>query len=694
MLEGRQLLAASIAPISTITAPTTVGVQLPLQGTPGTPQTYTVTSDNPAVGATIAQGKFLTITVTHASSGANDPAFTGSLTFQLFQDLTPLTASRIEQLVSQGFYTNKTFHRITNQFPGPSDFIVQGGSVNGSGGGDVAQPGFPFPDEFVQQIAFTGQGQLAMANAGPDTNSSQFFITTGSPRFLDYKHTIFGQLVEGQPTLRLMTQVAKQSDNQTPVSAVLIKSATLSDVNPDGVIHIDTTHATAGQTADLTVKATDPATGTTATRTFQVVVTPNVDQTGAPVNERAFLAPVQNQVVGKGQTAVFQLQAANAAQTSALTFTVQGGVSTDPTTGSKTFTPVQNATASVDANGVVTVKPNAGFTGPITLLVGVRDQANSTGTANPNDPSNFDTQVITLTVTNGAAVNLPPIAVPGTAQVVANTPKGIQLAGNTANPESSQTLTFSIVTPPAHGTISAFNPSTGTFIYTPNPNFQGFDALSFRVRDVGAPTPNLDSTPAVETISVLGGSTGAVRLIGRVLVVTPLPRTDKANNTVTVTQSNGTILVNVNGLIDSIQPPVSALDQIVAYGSKAGDTIAIAPDVTVPATLDGGHGGGNALHAGGGPTIENAWFGQNTLAGGPANDTLVGRAGQVHFVKSAGNDIMFAGVGQGPMNLHHIGQPPTGTFYRFVGNRLVPTKPPKFPVSPLHFRNPPAQHST
>src|SRR5207248_529409 len=114
----------------------------------------------------------------------------------------------------------------------------------------------PFMDEFNEQLAFTGTGQLAMANAGKDTNSSQFFITTGSPRFLDFNHTIFGQLVDDpQGTLAKMTAVPRDA-NDAPLSPILITATTLSGSSPDGVIHIDATSATAGQTANITVTAT------------------------------------------------------------------------------------------------------------------------------------------------------------------------------------------------------------------------------------------------------------------------------------------------------------------------------------------------------------------------------------------------------------------------------------------------------
>jgi cyclophilin family peptidyl-prolyl cis-trans isomerase len=275
------LLAASLAPIADLLVPSGSGYQLPLDGGDGRPQTFTVSSSNPRIGAAVTQGQFLIIGVSHEAANENDLTFSDTLTFQLFEDLTPIAASRIEELVNQGFYLqptsgatpvfpSKNWHRIAGNFPGPDDFIVQGGSVNGQGSGEVNQAGFPFPDEFLPQLAFTGQYQLAMANAGPNTNSSQFFVTTGSPRFLDNRHTIFGQLVDGEETVQRMIDVAR--NGETPINPILFTSTTLSPTNPDGVIHIDTTQAQPGDSATLTVTATDPADGSQVTRTVEIYI--------------------------------------------------------------------------------------------------------------------------------------------------------------------------------------------------------------------------------------------------------------------------------------------------------------------------------------------------------------------------------------------------------------------------------------
>lgn len=668
-LEARELLAAFLAPIAAVSSPQFIGYQVALDGSASgsATQTYTVTSSNKDVAAAVTTGQFLTVNVTHTAASSSDISFTGSTTYQLFGDLTPNTVASISNLVSQGFYTGKTYHRVAPGFPGPTDYIVQGGSVNGDGTGDVNQPGYPFPDEFVAQLAFTGTYQLAMANAGSDTNSSQFFVTTGSPRFLDYKHTVFAQLVAGKDIVNKMTQVqTTTSDKTKPLAPITITSATLSDTNPNGVIHIDTTGATAGETSTVTVTATDPSTNTTATQSFQV----NVVVTPPSTTERPFLNPVPvNQTVGPNQSSIFQVRATDVNPNSQLTFIVKGGISTGA------FTDVVGGTATIDqATGIVTVKPNAGFTGTIPLVIGVRDQF-SQGSSTTENPANFDTQKITLTVNSSGQVTQTPIALNSTKTANADQPTLIQLTANNANPSATPapTLTYALTKQPTNGTVSGFNPATGALVYTPKAGFTGGDSLQFTTSTKSGSTV-LTSLPATVTITVEGG---AVRLIDRVLIVTPVPRTDGGTNTIHVTQVNGLINVTVNGVLNAIQPQVTSLDRLVVYGSKNSDNIQVDPAVALVSTLDGGHGGKNTVIAGNVSTRLHGWFGQNTLQGGAANDNLIGRKGRVRFRKSGGTDLLFAGV---PRAKGFLGasNPPGGTYYKFVGNKLVAIKsPPK-----------------
>ena len=356
-------------------------------------QTFTVTSDNPGVKASVAQGQFLTLAVSHPSSGTGDVAVNGTMTFQLFEDLTPVTAKTIESLVTgtatnlaagvnigSNFYINKTFHRVASGFPDANSYIVQGGSLNGDGTGSVFAA--PFRDEFVQSLAFTGTGQLAMANSGRDTNDSQFFITTGSPRFLDYNHTIFGQIVAGQDILQQLTQVTKVADSSGRSHA--------------GQQHHDHLgHALLGQPQRRDPPRHLHGDGQLDGQRHRHRQgrdrqdDRHADLPGATVAglhrqpERPFLGPVDTTAtVGSGQTYTFQLSAVAPQPGDQLTYTVQGGTTTSTTsTGTTTtFTPVTNATATVSATGLVTVTPTAGYTGPINLLVGVRDQVNRAGT--------------------------------------------------------------------------------------------------------------------------------------------------------------------------------------------------------------------------------------------------------------------------------------------------------------------------
>ncbi len=113
----------------------------------------------------------------------------GAVYIDLFENITPVTVNNFVFLAEQGYYNNTTFHRVI------ADFMAQGGDPTATGSGG---PGYQFQDEFVNFLTFEQPGWLAMANAGPGTNGSQFFITTVPTPHLNYRHTIFGKVIEGQ----------------------------------------------------------------------------------------------------------------------------------------------------------------------------------------------------------------------------------------------------------------------------------------------------------------------------------------------------------------------------------------------------------------------------------------------------------------------------------------------------------------
>src|ERR1044071_1480524 len=115
----------------------------------------------------------------------------GPITIELFDEDAPKTVDNFKKLVSDGFYDGLIFHRVIR------DFMIQGGCPQGTGTGG---PGYTFEDEFNQHKVV--RGALAMANAGPNTNGSQFFlVTTPEAPWLDGKHTVFGRVTEGLQVL-------------------------------------------------------------------------------------------------------------------------------------------------------------------------------------------------------------------------------------------------------------------------------------------------------------------------------------------------------------------------------------------------------------------------------------------------------------------------------------------------------------
>jgi len=109
----------------------------------------------------------------------------GIINLSLFDDKAPKTVANFVNLSSKGYYNNLKFHRVIN------DFMVQGGCPNGDGRGG---PGYVFEDEFHPELIHDKPGKLSMANAGPGTNGSQFFITHIPTSWLDGKHTVFGEV--------------------------------------------------------------------------------------------------------------------------------------------------------------------------------------------------------------------------------------------------------------------------------------------------------------------------------------------------------------------------------------------------------------------------------------------------------------------------------------------------------------------
>ena len=119
----------------------------------------------------------------------------GSFEIKLATDLAPNTCANFIKLADKGFYNGLIFHRVID------GFMIQGGDPNGNGTGG---PGYTIKDEFTSKLLHDSEGVLSMANAGPNTGGSQFFITLAPTPWLDGHHAIFGRIVEGMEVVRLI----------------------------------------------------------------------------------------------------------------------------------------------------------------------------------------------------------------------------------------------------------------------------------------------------------------------------------------------------------------------------------------------------------------------------------------------------------------------------------------------------------
>ncbi len=148
----------------------------------------------------------------------------GEIRLKLFATKTPRTVGNFIKLAKEGFYDGTTFHRVI------PDFVIQGGDPNtkdddpnndGLGG-----PGYTFPDEFHPDLKHNKEGILSMANSGPDTNGSQFFIALKPLKYLDGKHAVFAEVTEGMEVVKKISLVDRD-ERDRPLTNVVVKKVTI-----------------------------------------------------------------------------------------------------------------------------------------------------------------------------------------------------------------------------------------------------------------------------------------------------------------------------------------------------------------------------------------------------------------------------------------------------------------------------------
>ena len=348
-LEERSLLAAPvIAPIAPAQIPSGKTLMVPISATDadGDPITYSVSSNSTDPNAVVkvrSGHPFMKISVANY----------GDMVFQLFDDIAPNTVSTITSLVNQKFYDGLTFHRMIK------DFMIQGGDPSGNGSGG---PGFKFADEFSPEAIFSGYGQLAMANSGKDTNGSQFFITTTQTRFLDFNHTIWGQIVKGFDVLAALNVAS---------APVTISSVSMVTNTTDSVLYLKMSGTSPVQ---VSLTAQDPS-GAADTKTF--TVTPIADTT----NDPPILGPLNNLVSYTNKVINIPLSSFDY-ENDEVTYGAAFGI--NPAPGTFTIN-----------NGTLSLTPANNYKGNFLFRIGVR-QTNASNRGSTSDP--WDIQDINIRI--------------------------------------------------------------------------------------------------------------------------------------------------------------------------------------------------------------------------------------------------------------------------------------------------------
>ncbi|QDS70574.1 heme binding [Venturia effusa] len=142
----------------------------------------------------------------------------GLITVELYEKHAPKTCKNFAQLAERGYYNGVIFHRVI------PDFMIQGGDPTGTGRGGASIYGDKFEDEIKPDLKHTGAGILSMANSGPNTNGSQFFITLAPTPWLDGKHTIFGRVSDGIKIVKILGMTQTDRDDK-PIQDIKIITA-------------------------------------------------------------------------------------------------------------------------------------------------------------------------------------------------------------------------------------------------------------------------------------------------------------------------------------------------------------------------------------------------------------------------------------------------------------------------------------
>ncbi len=361
LLSIEELSTQSGVAVPTGELPTFVPVQ-PQTVLVDSPLHVAIDAYNPAGGALVVEVEVADASVLEAEvlSGNRSlqlqTADYGDMVFELFEGRAPRPAGRVINLAEAGFYDGVIFHRVIN------DFVIQGGDPTGTGAGGSTLG--EFDDQFHLDLQHNTTGLLSYAKSTDDTNDSQFFIAEGPQRHLDFNHSVFGMLVEGESVRDAISDTATIPGNR-PLYTIAIEEANVFEDTENSVIVLRGLKA--GQSTDVTVTVTNSA-GLSTSQIFQV--TTEVDE----FNTSAFLTEIATDAAGVENSEVTVQLGSVDREGDAVTYQVE------------VLSP-EGASATVDAAGLVRVTAPQDFVGEVTVRASVADVVR---------PLVTDTQVFTV----------------------------------------------------------------------------------------------------------------------------------------------------------------------------------------------------------------------------------------------------------------------------------------------------------
>lgn len=457
--QGEELYLEEIADRTGMIAGQSYHIALDGYSPSGHPLTYTVTSSSGTVTTTVMQG--------NKSLRIYNSRY-GTMEFYLFEEEASRATSRIIELAESGFYDGLTFHRVYQSF------VIQGGDPNGNGSGGSSLP--DFEDQYDPDLRHNGTGVLSFAKSFDDTNNSQFFIMEGIAPHLDFQHTVFGFLTEGE-VVRESISGTYTGGGTTPQWQVVMDEVTTFVDMENGVLRLKIPEGASG-TDTITVTVSDGQ-GNSVSRSFDVTYAPNSNYTSNP-----YLSFIPDVVMTPGSSLSFQLSVTNL-DGDAVIYYDQSDFDPNDSDFSKRppVTAPFGLNYSVDsATGQLQINASAGLsTGIYNIFV-----AASNDLGGEIIPSMIDYDIIKVTVRNRPVLTQDFVALGEDSSVTFNPLTNDSPGNGTIDP-----ATLHLLSQPSVGEVTVNN-ATGQITFVPPADFNGSVSFQYNVANnyglFGSPT--------------------------------------------------------------------------------------------------------------------------------------------------------------------------------------------------------------